>query len=177
MHKSAFLNAEKFYNHYCKENITSKKIIDIGSWDGGNGCLKNIFKDGQYIGFDIQKGPNVDVVGNAHNIPFENDYFDIVVSSSCFEHDPMFWISFLEMCRILKPYGYMYICAPSSGPYHPDKCPGDSWRFYPDSWNSLCLWAKHNSINIELIDSYIDKKHYPPDENWQDSIGIFRKLN
>lgn len=177
MHRSAFLNAKKFYDNYCKDNISQKRIIDIGSWDGGNGSLRHIFRDAQYIGFDMQNGPNVDVVGDAHNIPFDNDTFDIAVSSSCFEHDPMFWVSFLEICRIIKTSGLIYICAPSSGPYHPEKCPGDSWRFYPDSWKSLCLWAKHNQYNIDLIETYIDHTHIPPDENWQDSIGIFRKIS
>lgn len=177
MHKSASLNAQKFYNHYCVDNIEQKSVIDIGSWDGGNGSLKNIFIKAHYTGLDIQKGPNVDVVADARNIPFNNNTFDIVVSSSCFEHDPMFWLTFLEMSRIVKPQGYIYICAPSSGPYHPEKCPGDSWRFYPDSWLSLSLWSKKNQYNIELIENYIDKTYYPPDENWQDSIGIFQKIN
>lgn len=176
MHKSAFINAQKFYNTYCVDNIESKTILDIGAWDGGNGSLRPIFNQGKYIGLDIQKGPNVDVVGDAKNIPFENNFFDIVISSSCFEHDPMFWLSFLEMCRVVKPYGFIYICAPSSGPYHPEKCPGDSWRFYPDSWSSLCLWAKYNKCEMKLIDSYIDNSHFPPDANWKDSVGIFQKI-
>lgn len=177
MHKSAFINAQKFYNNYCVNNIENKKILDVGSWDGGNGCLKPIFSKGHYLGLDVQSGPNVDVIGDANNIPFPNNTFDIVVSSSCFEHDPMFWMSFLEICRVTKIDGYIYICAPSAGPYHPEKCPSDSWRFYPDSWRSLCDWANHNNNHIQLINSYIDSTHYPPDDNWQDSIGIFKKVN
>ena len=175
MHTTAYHNATKFYNTYCIDNIENKKILDVGSWNGGNGCLRPIFNKGNYIGLDVQKGPNVDVVGNANDIPFSDNTFDIVVSSSCFEHDPMFWISFLEICRVTKKTGYIYICAPSSGPYHPEKCPGDSWRFYPDSWKSLCLWANHNKYSIDLIDSYIDKTQFSTEANWQDSIGIFQK--
>jgi len=175
MHKSAYINAQKFYDQYCSNNIENKKVLDIGSWDGGNGCLKPIFKTSEYIGLDVQIGPNVDVVGSSHDIPFNNDYFDVVVSSSCFEHDEFFWVAFLEMCRVLKNDGYMYICAPSSGPYHPEKCPSDSWRFYPDSWRSLSRWAKLNQYNVILIDSYIDCVHYHPDEKWDDSVGIFKK--
>lgn len=176
MHTTAYDNAQKFYDKYCKDNIQNKTILDIGSWDGGNGSLKNIFSLGKYIGLDIQKGPNVDIIGSSHDIPFRDNSFDIVVSSSCFEHDPMFWITFLEISRVIKPSGYIYVCAPSAGPYHPDKCPGDSWRFYPDSWFSLCLWSKKHQHNIELIETYIDKRYNPPDEDWQDSVGIFKKL-
>ena len=174
MHKSAYNNAQLFYNKYCKSD-TTKRVLDVGSWDGGNGSLKNIFVGHNYIGLDVQAGPNVDVVGTSHNIPFDNSTFDIIVSSSCFEHDEFFWITFLEMCRVLKTSGYIYICAPSSGPYHPTKCPSDSWRFYPDSWRSLSRWAIKNEYKINLVESYIDKNHYPPDDNWQDSIGIFHK--
>lgn len=174
MHKSAYINAQKFYDQYCND-IENKTVLDIGSWDGGNGCLKPIFKNAKYIGLDVQKGPNVDVVGSSYNIPFNNETFDIVVSSSCFEHDEFFWITFIEICRVLKNNGYIYICAPSAGPYHPDKCPSDSWRFYPDSWRSLSRWANLNKYNINLINSYIDYNYYPPDERWNDSIGIFKK--
>ena len=64
--------------------------------------MKPIFEKGQYVGLDMESGPNVDVVGVSHDIPFIGDEFDIVISSSCFEHDDMFWVSFQEMCRVLK---------------------------------------------------------------------------
>jgi SAM-dependent methyltransferase len=174
MHKSAYNNAIKFYKKYCKDNIQSKKILDVGSWDS-NGCLKPIFNEATYIGLDAQSGPNVDVVCNSNQIPFNNNEFDIIISTSCFEHDEMFWLTFLEMCRVLKTGGYIYICAPSSGPYHPYGCPSDSWRFYPDSWRSLSKWAVKNNFNIKLVESYVDSSFFPPDDNWQDSIGIFTK--
>jgi len=176
MHYSAYLNAEKFYNKYCSDNIINKKILDVGSYDV-NGTMKPIFKKGQYIGLDMEEGPNVDIVGVSHNIPFEKDEFDIVISSSCFEHDDMFWISFQEMCRVLKPGGYMYIQAPSNGPYH--GWPGDNWRFYIDSWKALEKWGKKLGYDIELIEHYIDETtpHHPSEgfRLWNDSIGIFRK--
>jgi SAM-dependent methyltransferase len=174
MHKSAYNNAQIFYNKYCGSD-TIKKILDIGSWDGGNGSLRNIFSLHQYCGLDVQNGRNVDVIGSSHEMPFDDNSFDIIVSSSCFEHDEFFWLTFLEMSRVVKPSGYIYICAPSSGPYHPEKCPSDSWRFYPDSWRSLSKWSIKNNYKINLIESYIDKSYYPPDSNWQDSIGIFQK--
>jgi ubiquinone/menaquinone biosynthesis C-methylase UbiE len=176
MHKSAFINAKKFYDKYCNMDNKSKTVLDVGSWDGGNGSLKEIFSQHNYIGLDMQQGPNVNIVSTSYSMPFDNNSIDIIVSSSCFEHDPMFWITFLEMCRILKDNGYIYICAPSSGPYHPEKCPGDSWRFYPDSWRSLSEWANINNYNIKLLESYIDNSFFKPDENWKDSVGIFQKL-
>ena len=167
MHHSAYVNAEKFYHKYCEDNIENKKILDIGSHDV-NGTLKPIFQKGQYIGMDMAPGPNVDIVGVSYEIPFEKNEFDVVISSSCFEHDDFFWLTFLEMCRIVKSGGFIYINAPSSGEYH--GYPGDNWRFYKDSWNSLNKWGIRNNYEIELIETYIDEE-----DRWKDSIGIFKK--
>ena len=176
MHYSAYANAEKFYEKYCKINIENKKILDVGSYDV-NGTMKPIFEKGQYVGLDMEEGPNVDIVGVSHDIPFEQDEFDIVISSSCFEHDDMFWVSFQEMCRVLKPGGYMYIQAPSNGPYH--GWPGDNWRFYIDSWKALEKWGKKLGYDIELVEHYIDETTPDPTypRIWNDSIGIFKKKN
>ena len=176
MHHSAYVNAEKFYHKYCEKNIENKKILDVGSYDV-NGTMKPIFEKGQYVGLDMEAGPNVDIVGVSHDIPFEKDEFDIVISSSCFEHDDMFWMSFQEMCRVLKPGGYMYVQAPSNGPYH--GWPGDNWRFYIDSWKALEKWGKKLGFDIELVEHYIDDTtpHHPNEgfRLWNDSIGIYRK--
>jgi len=176
MHHSAYVTAEKFYEKYCKNNIQNKKILDVGSYDV-NGTMKPIFEKGQYIGLDMEDGPNVDIVGVSHDIPFEKDEFDIVISSSCFEHDDMFWISFQEMCRVLKPGGYMYIQAPSNGPYH--GWPGDNWRFYIDSWKALEKWGKKLGYDVDLIEHYIDEAspNYRDDGSrmWNNSVGIYRK--
>jgi SAM-dependent methyltransferase len=174
MHPSAYKNAKKFYHNYCEENIENKKILDIGSYDV-NGTVKPIFEKGNYIGIDMEEGPNVDIVSDAHNIPFEDNYFDIILSTSCFEHDDMFWVTFLEICRITKPGGFIYINAPSAGDYH--GYPGDNWRFYIDSWKALEKWAHRNNQNIKLLESYIDNDKGDSDHDvWKDSIGIYVKI-
>ena len=167
MHRSAYKNGERFFKSYCQNRIENKIILDVGSYDV-NGTLKPIFKNGTYIGLDMAEGPNVDVVAPANEIPFCKDHFDIIISSSCFEHDDFFWLTFLEMCRVLKSGGFIYINAPSAGPYH--EHPGDNWRFYKDSWTCLEKWAVRNKYEIELVETYIDTS-----EVWKDSIGIFKK--
>lgn len=177
MHHSAYVNAEKFYKKYCENNIENKTILDVGSYDV-NGTMKPIFQKGIYLGVDMEEGPNVDVVANANELPFKDESFDIVISSSCFEHDDMFWETFLEMCRVAKPDGYLYVQAPQNGPYH--GWPGDNWRFYADSWRALAKWGNKNGYGIELVESYIDETT-PPHETegtrfWNDSVGIFKKV-
>jgi len=171
MHNTAFINAAYFYNKYCKENIGNKIVLDIGSYDV-NGTLKPIFSNCKtYIGLDQSAGPNVDLVAESHNIPLEDKSIDIIVSSSCFEHDPMFWVTFNEMCRLVKPSGFIYINAPSNGPYHAH--PVDNWRFYKDSWKALEEWGRYSGHKVTLIETYID-----PNKSscgcWNDSVGIYQ---
>jgi len=166
MHQTAFRNAKTFVKKY----IPSTKgldVLDVGSYDI-NGTLKPLFPDSNYIGMDMEDGPNVDLVSTAHSIPLDSNSQDVIVSSSCFEHDPMFWVSFLEMSRVLKPQGLMYINAPSAGNYHP--YPQDCWRFYADSWSCLAKWANTKDIHITLVESYIDRHC-----TWHNSVGIFSK--
>jgi ubiquinone/menaquinone biosynthesis C-methylase UbiE len=170
MHNSAYKNAENFYNKYC-DNIESKTVLDVGSCDV-NGSMKPIFsKAKQYTGLDQCNGKNVDVVGSSHNLPFGDNSYDIIISSSCFEHDDMFWVTFIEMCRVLKPNGLLYIQAPSNGPYHAH--PVDNWRFYKDSWKALEKWAKKNNYNLNMLEGFVDPN---TDGIWNDSIGIYRKV-
>ena len=79
------------------------------------------------------------------------------------------------MCRLVKPGGYIYINAPSTGPYH--GYPTDNWRFYLDSWKALQKWAIKNNYNIELVEHYINTENIESDPvQWGDSVGIFKKL-
>lgn len=175
MHHSAYINAEKFAKKYIP-NLSNKKVLDVGSYDV-NGTLKPIFEEANYVGLDMESGPNVDVVSDAHNIPFEKEHFDVVISSSCFEHDDMFWVTFLEMCRVVKPGGYLYVQAPSNGPYH--GWPGDNWRFYIDSWKALEKWGKREGFDIQLLEHYIDETTPHAEHEgvriWNDSVAIYQK--
>lgn len=117
----------------------------------------------------MSEGPNVDIVCKNSDTPLESNSVDVVVSSSCFEHDDCFWQTFLEMCRIVKEGGHIYINAPSAGVYH--GYPGDCWRFYKDSCAALAKWANKQGYHVELVYSHVDEVGY-----WKDSVGVFRKV-
>jgi len=169
MHITAYQNCDRFYKTYCSDLSGSPIVVDFGSYSV-NGNVRDIFEPHmKYIGIDMEAGPNVDIVCTNRNTPFDSKSIDVVISTSCFEHDSSFWMTFLEMCRIVKPNGLIYINAPSSGPYHGH--PGDCWRFYKDSWNALKLWANENKYSVNLCETYIDER---PIEHWRDSVGIFR---
>jgi SAM-dependent methyltransferase len=170
MHKTAEKNAKWFFEKYVnKENPI--KILEIGS--RGTPTIRNLKTDNsEYIGLDMQEGENVDVIStDRYKLPFGDNTFEYVISSSCFEHDECFWITYLEIIRILKPGGLFYLNAPSNGPYH--GAPGDCWRFYLDAGDALVNWAKHSGYSeTKLLEKFIDK---PDGEVWEDYVCIFQK--
>jgi SAM-dependent methyltransferase len=98
---------------------TFSRVLDVGARDV-NGSVRDFCPpNADYIGVDLDAGPGVDhVLDDPTKLPFDDDTFDVVMSTSCFEHDQMFWLTFAEMRRVLKPSGYIYINAPSNGAYN-----------------------------------------------------------
>jgi predicted SAM-dependent methyltransferase len=86
----------------------------------------------KYIGLDMVSGPNVDIVSHPKDqFPFPEESIDAIVTSSAFEHDSRFWMTFLKMAKVLKPGGFMQMNMPYEWVEH--RFPVDCWRFYSDS--------------------------------------------
>ena len=171
MHDTALIFAQKFFETYLVEK-KDLRIADLGSCNV-NGDIKEIFsKSHEYIGLDLEKGPNVDIVmSDPYKIPLEDNSVDIVISTSCFEHSEMFWLVFNEIQRILKPNGLFYLNAPSNGPYH--AYPVDCYRFYPDSGKALAKWSNVSGFNnVIMIESFTGIQK---DDVWNDFVAIFLK--
>ena len=141
-----------------------------------------IGKTWTYIGMDLKESCNshgdmnsercrrynVDLLmDDPHKFPLEDDAVDVVVSTSCLEHDTLFWLTFDEMVRVVKPGGLLYINVPSNGPYH--GFPDDCWRFQADAYKALAQWNK----NVHLVENYIDTD-VQSHGGWADNVGIFR---
>ena len=125
MHQSALDIGTKFFETYWRPGFCT--ILDIGAADL-NGSLRHVTPPGSdFMGIDLAAGPGVDLVlDDPYVYPFPDGHFDCVISTSCLEHDRMFWLTFLECSRVLSPRGVLYINAPSGGPYH--GYPHDYWR-------------------------------------------------
>jgi SAM-dependent methyltransferase len=168
MHDTALAIGRSFFATY---GLATSTIVELGACNV-NGALRDVSpKAARYIGLDIAPGPGVDVVTKANAaLPIAPESADIVISSSMFEHDAFFWQTFLEMARISKPGGLIYINAPSNGRYH--RYPVDNWRFYPDCGKSLAHWGACNGQNLTLIESFVAERM---DDTWNDFVAIFRK--
>lgn len=181
MHNSALKTAKLFFDNYCMLKDKSSLICEVGSQIYRSPVCPNTLRDiapknSTYVGLDFCEGEGVDIVlEDPYKYPFSDNTFDFLVTSSCFEHSEMFWISFLEGMRILKPSGVMYCNVPSSNmPYH--RFPVDCWRFFPDSGKALEKWGNYNNINVKLLESYIVKPNYETEDgHMADSVSIFVK--
>ena len=173
MHPTAMNNCKHFFDAYSAYFTKDKstRILEIGSQDV-NGSLRSVSPtEFEYIGVDFVEGKGVDIVlQDPYSLPFESESADIILSSSCFEHSEMFWLSFIEIMRVLKPSGLFYLNAPSNGSFH--RYPVDCWRFYPDSGEALISWAKRNGFDPVLLESYVSNQHL---DQWNDFVGVFLK--
>jgi ubiquinone/menaquinone biosynthesis C-methylase UbiE len=94
-------------------NRPGMKILEIGSREvTGKFNYREDLSRAEYVGFDYYPGRNVDVVGDAHKLTSyfdEKSRFDIVFSSACFEHFAMPWVVAVEISRILKTGGIVFV--------------------------------------------------------------------
>lgn len=169
MHPSALHNGQCFFETYGSCLPSGGSILDVGAYDV-NGSLRKVAPSRlQYVGVDFASGPGVDLVlEDPYELPFPEGSFDVVLSSSCFEHSEMFWLLFLEILRVLKPHGLFYLNAPSNGSFH--RYPVDCWRFFPDSGKALEKWANRNKLSACLLESFVSYRRINP---WNDFVAVF----
>lgn len=134
----------------------SHNILDMG---GGHpfqkliGKHRNIIQGKRYITLDIDPTTKPDVVGDAHQMPFENESFDAVLHVYVFEHLHSPQKAADEIYRILKPGGYMLGVIPFVHPYHARKNGyRDYWRFSKDGLE--ILFGKFEKVELFKIGRY-----------------------
>ena len=180
MHKTSFMKAQAFFDTYIDQfnGKPNKKIriLDIGSKIyGEHKSYADILKNAnvEYVGLDLEKGRNVDIVPDNVYLwnEIEDESFDFCISGQTFEHNPFFWITFAEIARVLKQDGKVLIIAPGRGIVH--RYPVDCWRFYPDSWQSLCVYT-----GLTLDESLFEEYQFNRVEEgaeWCDSCVVAHK--
>jgi len=131
-------------------NKKDARILELGSRNVSGNTRNDSFKNyKEYIGFDILEGPNVDKVGDVHKLSqyFEKGSIDFVFCISVFEHLMMPWKAVLEMNKVLKVGGEVYISTHPT--WSPHELPWDFFRFLQNSAHSL--FNKHTGF--ELIEA------------------------
>jgi SAM-dependent methyltransferase len=130
--------AHKIQQQWCEDIknqfptfFKNSKVLDIGSLDI-NGNNRHLFTNCHYVGVDVVKGKNVDVISIAHELTFPDESFDVVLSTNALEHD-MYWDKTLKkMVKLLKPEGLMF-------------------------FSVACSWNEHGTINTSPSQSGTSK--------------------
>ena len=140
------------------------KVLDVGSGDV-NGTYKRIFEHPifEYTGLDMEPGPNVDIVLSCpydwSTVPTET--YDVVICGQTFEHAEFFWLTMVEMTRVLRQGGLMCVIVPCN--YGEHRHPVDCYRFNADSMVGLARYVSlhilHVDTNCAPADSSIDKPY------------------
>ncbi|WP_050531937.1 methyltransferase domain-containing protein [Pseudaestuariivita atlantica] len=190
MHRESFEHMKRAFDRHLQP-LPAGRVIEIGSKSRKAEYRQLFTKKGwTYIGADLGEGPNVDLVfEDPFRFPLEDASFDAVISGQMLEHNTMFWLSFIEMARILKMGGHMIHIAPSRGPEH--RAPTDCWRFYRDGMQALADWCGMELIHAQTDWSRGDIERTAEvrprsarrlarqvtfeDSDWGDTIGVFRK--
>jgi SAM-dependent methyltransferase len=103
--------------HLFADDLKDGHILEVGSYNV-NGSIRPFFQASyikEYIGVDLTKGPGVDLVKSGHEIDYPDGYFNATVSCECFEHNPYWLPTFMNMIRMTKPGGLIIFTCASAG--------------------------------------------------------------
>ena len=132
-------------------NKKGMRILEIGSREvTGPSNARKEFSKAEYIGFDFYPGNNVDVVGDAHKLSSyfkKEEKFNIIYSSACFEHFAMPWLVAIEIAKLLKVGGIVFIETHFSFSSHERP-----WHFFQFSDMALRTLFS-NALGFECIEA------------------------
>lgn len=128
----------------------SGKLLEVGSRARSGIARRDLAPAGwTYEGLDVVPGPNVDTVGDAHQISrmYPPESFDAVMSISVLEHLLMPWKFVVELNRVLKVGAIGIFATHQCWPLHDE--PWDFWRFSDNAWPALL----NPMAGFEIIDA------------------------
>lgn len=131
-------------------NTPGMRVLEVGSRNVTGSNRRGLFRDAEYLGFDIYRGENVDVVGDAHRLSSyfaPEDRFDLILSSAVFEHLHMPWVAAFEIQKMLKVGGHVFVETHFSFSAHQRP-----WNFF--QFSDMGLRALFSSaIGFDLVES------------------------
>jgi len=156
----------KFYRGKILKIFTEKKIIiDIGgglrvsktrgdSYSPSNSWILPYLDKVEYKILDPVPDYNPDIIGDIHNLPFNDNSQDAIICISVLEHVENPIKACEEIYRVLKSGGYCLVNVPFLHCYHAKKgYYKDYWRFTRDTLE--LLFKKFNIIEIQELSGAI----------------------
>ena len=138
----------KAYEHTAHKYLTQKSYYHLLDYGCGSKPYQYIFRSycSRYVGIDVVNTSDADIIISADDkLPFNDNEFDIVLSSQVLEHveSPDFYLT--ECNRVLKKSGLLFLSTHGTWQYH--SSPADFQR-----WTSYGLKKLIESHNFYIID-------------------------
>ncbi len=113
------------YRQLAKE-VEGGKVLVVGA---GNKIdfYKSVFSKSEVITADVHLQFNPDIVFDAHEIPFRDNTFRLIIAGQVMEHTIRPWFVARELERVTADGGIIHIEVPFAFPYH--GAPYDFFRF------------------------------------------------
>ncbi len=119
-------------------------LLDLGC---GGKPYRSMFQNVErYIGLDVQRSANVDVVGNGMRLPFRNGTFNTILCNEVLEHVPEPGDLMAEVTRALAPGGCLLLTTPQTWGLH--HAPHDFYRY--TCFGLKYLAEKHGLQVVEI---------------------------
>lgn len=133
------------------------RTLEVGSLNI-NGTVRNAFNSDEYVGVDVGAGANVDIVISGHE--YDNEMpFDCCISCECFEHNPFYKETFLNMVRLCKSGGLViFTCATTGRPEHGTErsTPQDSPLTIAKGWSYYLNLTENDFSFINFDSIFVD---------------------
>ena len=144
---------QEFVEDFWEEHGPLKKVLDVGSLDvSKTGTIRDFIPGHKkYVGLDMRKGKNVDIVMNAHDMSkkWKRPIFGLVTCVDTLEHDLEFWRTVKNMRSVLKPGGWLLITVPSlAHPRH--NHPSDYYRFFETVFNEV-FFEGYEDVHVKTM--------------------------
>lgn len=125
-------------------------VLEVGSLNI-NGTVRDFFTDCEYVGVDVVDGPGVDRVVAGQDLDYVDNWFDVVVSAECFEHNAHWVETFDRMADIAGKYVFL-TCASEGRAEHgthdslPHESPGTN-----DYYRNLVAQDFENEFDMKAM--------------------------
>jgi ubiquinone/menaquinone biosynthesis C-methylase UbiE len=150
----------QFYHSLAVEaDIANKDVLEVSCGHGGGASyLVRTFKPNSYTGLDLNPAgvnfcrtrhslPGLDFVkGDAQNLPFANESFDVVINLEASHSYPNFPLFLSEVARVLRPGGRFV--------YADLREQGEVAEWTADLHNCAMSTLSHRVVNSEIVRGY-----------------------
>ena len=96
------------------EYFDGRRVLEIGSGEIVD-SVRASFENCEYLGVDVAPGRSVDRVCPGQDVDEPTASFDVVISCECFEHNPWWRETWVNMLRMLKPDGIAIVSCALTG--------------------------------------------------------------